>query len=576
MFDQESLRPSEISSEENIFLGLKWVNARPEDYTTGGQAHVWDNAVFGGSDLILVDGRDTTSTGDRFQKDVSQAGRAFFFDLGAAYPVNRIVFYPHRGEQDYFIKAFEIWTNDGQTFDDIGQPVYTVLKRVEVNPDPRVDLSFPVELVRFIQLRTLSRDAFDLAEVEVYGEGFVPRASYLSDLHKFEEGPVNFGNLVVTATRLDRAPREPGEALALLQVRSGTDDTPLTYYRRDPETRIEEEVSEQEYNKLSVRERGPIREDAEHWSPWSVPVRMDSTGRFGLPLDLPSPREYLQFRIEFEGTAVHAMQIEELSVAYSTPLASTVVGEIALSEDPDPPGGVATVPVGVDTSFTYDVRAKFEALDLEGFDGIRIAAPAAPRFLRLEMGDPLAEVAYDSLTADSAGFAIYFPRITGDNNRPLRVTFTTLLLSYTTTINAWLLSSGEGLPQPILAGDANKQVSTNAIQIFASEMKPSVSMSFSAPVITPNGDGRNDEVKISYVIAQFVGAVHVELVLYDLSGAEVRTVFSGRLPPGTYEPVWDGTNDGGAFVLPGVYLCRLSVETDARTFSTLQRIAVVY
>lgn len=107
-------------------------------------------------------------------------------------------------------------------------------------------------------------------------------------------------------------------------------------------------------------------------------------------------------------------------------------------------------------------------------------------------------------------------------------------------------------------------------------MKPSVAMSFSSPVMTPNGDGRNDEVKISYVVAQFVGKVRVQLSVYDLSGTKVKAVSSGWLSSGKYEPVWDGTDDGGALVPPGVYLCRMSVETDARTFSTLKRIAVVY
>jgi hypothetical protein len=552
------------------------VNGSPKDFTTGGKAHVWDNAPASASDLILVDGDSTTSTEQRFQKEISQAGRAFFFDLGAAYPVGRMVFYPPPEEEDYRIKAFEIHSSDGETFDDRGYPIYEVLKRVEVNPEPRVNLSFPVKLIRFIQLRTLSRDAFELAEFEVYGEGFVPRASYLSELHEFEEGPVNFGNLVLTATRLPETAYGGAGASARLQVRSGTDETPLTYYRRDPETQVEEEVSEEDYSGLLVRERGAIREDAEHWSSWSVPVRIDSTGRLVVPLDLPSPRGYLQFRIAFEGAATDAMRIEELSVSYSTPLASAATGEIALSEAPDPPEGVATVPVGVDTSFTCDVRADFEAPRLEGFDAIRIAAPSAPRFLRLEMGDPLVEVGYDSLKADSSGFAIYFPRITENNNQPLRITFNSMLLAYSTIVRAWLLSSGEAFPQPIVSGDANSRVTTNALQIFASEMKPVVSMSFSSPVITPNGDGRHDQVHLSYVIAQFVGEVRVQVALYDLSGARVRELFSGGVWAGRYSLFWDGTDDGGAFVCPGVYLCRMSVETDTGTLSALKRLTVVY
>ena len=49
----------------------------------------------------------------------------------------------------------------------------------------------------------------------------------------------------------------------------------------------------------------------------------------------------------------------------------------------------------------------------------------------------------------------------------------------------------------------------------------------------------------------------VSLVIYDVSGANVRTLLDRRMPVGKHVIPWDGTNDGGRAVGSGVYYYRL-------------------
>ena len=79
-------------------------------------------------------------------------------------------------------------------------------------------------------------------------EGFVPVANYLSELHSFG-GDVNFDSLRVYVTRLRRpegdAQQQP---TAVVQLRTGADDTPLVYFRRDRDTGSQVEVSFTEFD----------------------------------------------------------------------------------------------------------------------------------------------------------------------------------------------------------------------------------------------------------------------------------------------------------------------------------------
>ena len=131
-----------------------------------------------------------------------------------------------------------------------------------INRDPRVDVRFPTQLVRFIQLRVLSSNPFELAEIEVHGEGFVPRGLYETQLIQFAQ-PVNYGALTFRARKISLS--EEGESNAgtdeqvrvIVQMRNGVDETPLDYYQiADVETQSEVLVSKEEYDEFAVNHQG--------------------------------------------------------------------------------------------------------------------------------------------------------------------------------------------------------------------------------------------------------------------------------------------------------------------------------
>jgi hypothetical protein len=59
-------------------------------------------------------------------------------------------------------------------------------------------------------------------------------------------------------------------------------------------------------------------------------------------------------------------------------------------------------------------------------------------------------------------------------------------------------------------------------------------------------------------------AEHVHLAVYDLDGRRVRTLTDRPLDAGTHQLTWDGCNEEGAPLAPGVYFVRLEAGTVSR------------
>ena len=618
-----ALQPLELQPGENLIellrsSGQKFLNGQPTNFILGGQPRTWSNDAFFNQlngPLALVDSDPSTSSKGVFKTSQSQAGATFFWDLGAPFPVDRIRFFPTPDDIDAFIKAFELQVNDGETFNQINRPAYTLLRRIEVNKEAAVDIAFAPIQGRFLRLQVLSKSAFNLAEFEIYGQGFVPVASYESKLHSFGAA-VNFGHLRVYATRLSQHPEMAPEAVpptALIQMRTGSDDSPLSYFRRDRDTGSQQEVTVAEYNNnlprralyrqdavtgavleemndrtsylnLPVDEQGPVRDfikgdirsDVEKWSAWSPEIRIDSTGLTETLVGLPSPREFMQFRIRFDGDAENTIRIDTLQIEFSPSLVSNAIGEIALASNPQPERGVLEVEGSIDTTFIYDIRTDFDTANLAGYQGVRIEAFPTPIFERLEIGDPLIEIQDFAITTTPNGFDLNFPPINADNNQPLRVAFRMRVLEHNTPIDAWLLGNGAVPPHPIIAGNASDAINTGAINAFTLQAKPGVQIDLSTTLITPNDDAINETTDISFILSQFLASITVDIEIFDLNGNRIKQIVSSPRSAGAYTETWDGRNTQGTLVTPGIYLCRSRVEADSKTFEDVKLIGVVY
>ena len=343
------------------------------------------------------------------------------------------------------------------------------------------------------------------------------------------------------------------------------------------------QITAEEWAKLPPGESNADTYDREHWSVWSAPHSVS-----GEQITSPSPRRYFQFRITLQGNPGDVMaggRLDSLWLEYSTPpLAQRVVGEIALQGGPAPPENITTVVTGERTTFTYDVRAQFRSSEY-GFDALRIDMPSPATFRGLEMGTPLVPVSPDSVDTSHPGYLIvYFPsnRIAAATNTPLRVIFDTAVLVYGTVFTSHVFDTlSDELPQPVDPGDANEEVDTNALKVLVTQGslgKIITSFDVSPNPITSNNDGVNDRATINYTLAQLIfDGAPVSLGIYDLSGKSVRVLLSsaGRTN-GVYTETWDGRDEGGEMVPPGVYLCKISTKTDTKHLEQIQTIGVVY
>jgi hypothetical protein len=608
-----SLHPFEIDPLVNIAVGPR----TEEGQTTNILGHIWGTSfsvpssveyktpwVYGSPGHILViDGDLTRPT---YVSSISD----YSFDLGLPMPLNRVVFFPpERGRtttrgasglliRDLYPRQYVVsgslnpqeflFTSTRDDFDQVLGSSFSHDERV-------ADVRFPTEFLRFVRVRFPA--AGFIAEVEFYGEGFLPETRYTSQLFDLGE-PVNFGRLFFDF----EVYRSPGPGLApvlapdasvgfAVEVRTGRDDTPLVYHLV-MEIGEEKEVDEEEFNRAPANtlvdqpgsagqqgripgQQGSILDDVTNWSFWSVRHRAS-----GEEIQVPDGRQYLQVRAFITSEEVFAFgRLNSLSIEVSPLLANPVVGEVALVGDPEPAGGVVIVPLGEPVTLTYDVRAEFTSEAQTGFDAIRLQTPEAVDLRRFEMGDPLYLVEPDSLTVGGRDLVVYFPShpVTRRENEPLRLTFATRVFNFNTVFDGEVFQiDGENLAQSIDGGDATSSVSTNDLQVFAplERLQVLAGVDLGGGLLTPNGDGVHDGLTVSFTL-QGVEAAAVDVSIFDLSGRIVRRLVTRIRSEGRYEDVWDGRGDRG-LVAPGLYLARVSVDTDLGTFEETRTIAVAY
>jgi hypothetical protein len=82
--------------------------------------------------------------------------------------------------------------------------------------------------------------------------------------------------------------------------------------------------------------------------------------------------------------------------------------------------------------------------------------------------------------------------------------------------------------------------------------------SFAPPSPNPASGGRATSFALEVPTAVGGGA-RVKVELYSVSGRKVRTVLDRAATAGPVRVTWDGTDDDGRAVAPGIYLARASV-----------------
>jgi hypothetical protein len=564
-------------------------------------------------------------------EDIAYRNRLFvhngIVDLGADFPINRVRFFPRLGtsnpkideilgsiehpliskedlpEEDFsvnFLPWFEVSAANsfnnfavdcflstpenpwftyirGSNLNAANDPRLVTLRKETENLDVVVDIRFPTQQYQWIAIRPINPIGnWEIAEFEIYGQGFVEKAVYTTTVLDFGTpmawGKIRWDGVFSDATNV------------LIRTRSGNDPDPNLYWQPSSLEGELQSLTRREWERADASARLTTL-DKDNWSFWSAPYPLDAGQRDttlaaenwldGTPILSPGPSRYMQLQIVFLSTLDQAGKLRELEIQFAPPAALEVVGEIW-------PQDVSRLE---STRFTYSVRPTFATGDT-GFDRLEIFTLThvdtvrVVRFDGAVLGDQFpTEILDDRIL-------IWLPKLQGseDTFKLIEVEFDVHVVRYGTQFHGWVFDSqGSGVKQLIEAGDANIDFPGNALGVRTDDLGSGAlaQVEVAPNPFTPNADGINDEIFFRFQLHDLSEPRELKVVIYDLSGRQVRQLKQQEVIRGLFDsdaeaPVWDGLDDGGAPVPPGHYIYRISLDADEETDEQTGAISVVY
>lgn len=424
--------------------------------------------------------------------------------------------------------------------------------------------AIPPAKVRF--LRALFRNSsptsyFGFVEVLLYGEGYVAEVELVSEL--IELG--GYKDLVGIEWEAE-IPQGTGVELA---TRTGNLlEEEKVYHNSDGKV-----VSEDRYfRRLPRVKQGGITtvyQPGADWSPWSKPYQSS-----GERIQSPSPRRFLQLRARVLADTIskygRPASLHAIKVQLADLYADQLLGEVWPSR---------VVRIGEAEERSFSIRPVFSNPG-QGFDEVQITTTAASTLELVGVGrgkeeellqgggvwySP-AQVERLSTALDTLWFRL--PAPVQREGEVLQVRMRTALYANSAQFSAAVKNSVyAGSWQRVNAGDALEQVDSQTTVVVALEGNAVLTdIGLEPAVMTPNGDGVNDVLRLSFSVSRVNVERAVRIELFDLSGRLVVEWTEQRADPrGPYTLRWEGQDQAGRRVPPGLYLLRLSVDAESAT-----------
>jgi gliding motility-associated-like protein len=569
-----SIRPFATEPTHNLVSSMR---SRGGDVSSIFNTYTLPESWIQGEGEFIVDGDSTTAFVHPPRIVILGGGGGFwtvpmFFDLGATFLVDRIRFATRADHPENLMRRYILYLNDGTdaSKDDVGNLIWTKHREEIDNLGRVVDLEVEPQMVRHMQLLpgTIGSngglgETWEIAEMQVFGRGFVPTASFVSD-------PIDLGaesslGAINWAWRVD-----PG-AQIIIQTRSGTDDQASVYWRKtgigveiSPLNDAGQPLDADGYSLLRPDKRGGVTDDLTNWSPWQTYDLEEGIG--GTPILSPSPRRYVQVRVQLFSVGLAGGQLDSLHFEYSQPpVARSAIGEISPT----------LVEAATSTPFTFTVRSRIDA-GQSGFDALQLGTVAQIDSITAVRIDRQL-VAYTSSTMADGGRLVRFPRIQRDQTL-LEVDLSARVFRYGTPFNGSVLDSeADEVPLRITAGDAAAEINSDELSVRIELNDKLLSdVQVQPNPFTPNGDGHNDELNVSFSLLRLTTATPVTLRIFDLAGRQVRRIDSNLEGSRAAQLQWDGRNNQQVLQPPGLYVFRLAIESDGGTQERVGHISMAY
>ena len=461
--------------------------------------------------LRLIDGSKVSPSFVFFPSENTggKPGSYVIIDLQAVRRVKRVIFYSLGGNPDTRIRAFTIYA--GMDTSGIGMDkVYQEANNLVANPEA----IFNAITARYVKITidvVFPTFSTVISEIEVYGEGFLPVGEFVSSVRKLQKR-VNFGTFEYEGD-------VPSGTQVFYSVRTGNSPTIDT-----------------------------------SWSLWS-----DSSSISNTLYTVYEPREYVQYRLRLQTSTLESPQIHKVKLNYDT------VNVADFTEAAVSPRYAQILKEQV---FTLGINLKFQPDDT-GIDTLTVFTPSPSEFEELLVNG----------VKQSVNVQIFFNKIIitltntlkTDANLEIRIRTTPYLAvnPFTTFINSKLKHNPQRVDTKISDGSDNWSIITTGVPeklIIGGKASPNP--------FTPNGDGKNDVTKIEFFVGNLAQPVSIlgkelrklSIKIYDLNGRLIKSLVDDYTGANAYIVdngiEWDGRDDGGKIVRPGVYVYQIRLDTD--------------
>lgn len=496
-----------------------------------------------------------------------------------------------RGERVLF--GYELRGSDGSVAPD-GSLIWETLSTEDrlLNQDTRLfEDRFEPRPLRFLEFRNMDvarrtnahlghRFQSAVTEFQVYSSGYVPEVVMQSDLIDLAD--------TRTLRSIEWEADVPAGTSVQIRTRTGNDLREVSHYFLSSG----EEVPKAEWDSKPSFFQGPVETETvpgPGWSNWSQAYLEP-----GERIRSPSPRRFLMIEARLlSDTPDTAATLHSIRVNTLPPVADELAAEITPKD---------AVPVGELIEFDLFLRPTFANSSRPGFDLLRVIAPsraalslqAVDRGSEAELMNGTADLfsvaEADSVLRNAAGAEV---RVVGQGTDTLQVTLpsvtraggadlvqltfsSTVFLSGSTFQLEVANSSADSLWQEADPGDVvgDDLASGSGLTVLTALDGGSIKLEGNGPgVVTPNGDGHRDMAIFDFVVLRVNVDRDVSVEIFDLRGRRVRRLQENRSEAtGAYQIEWDGRDETGRLVAPGLYVAKLGVNTDA---SGTEAVAVV-
>ena len=483
--------------------------------------------------------------------------------LGSLYQIDRIRLFSGGYNPERTVRGVRVFLSRQEperSTTDIPPPYSPWVVEVRDNRQQVLDIHMPPnDDVGFVQVAIHEHTrSWEIQDIEIYARSFAKRSVYTSSIIDLQR-PMAWGDMRWSGARGE-------QAKVVIQTRSGNDDDPVRYWTFTGRGDEKVEVSAATYQGLAPGEKAGTSYDHGNWSFWST---YDFGDSLGTPVVSPSSRRYLQLQVEFQAKDDDGGALHMLELRASEPVATGLVGEIWPIE----------VPVGESTRFTYAVVPTISASDA-GFDRLEIESQAllgAVHGVQIDEG----ETTYVVETQESHRIVVAIPLMqSGDSGALVTVDFDAQVLRYGDRFEGRVFNSLQPLevPQRVNEGDASSEFDGDRLSVATAvgAGQHLLRASISPPVVTPNGDGINDVTTLEYELYEITEVAQIRVEIFDLAGRRARQLHKGVDGVGIYTRTWDGRDDAGRLVPPGVYVVRISGRTDGAAAEQVRVLRVAY